>query len=476
MNKLKNPQIWLLILTLIAGAAYMTLKPDQAGTPGLGFPLPRSDNSSDSNLAQNKTSLKISKWVSSNNIPVYYVNAPELPMIDISVTFRAGSAYEPNKPGVASLANSMLVEGTTKYDTEQISEELEAIGAELSSGADLDSASLGLRSLTDTPKLNTALSVFTDVLANANFPQKSFNRLKNQTIESLKLEQQYPENILNRTFYKKIYNKHPYAVPTEGTIESVQKISQQDLVDFYNKYYVNNNAQIALVGAVTPEQARDIAEQISTAIKRGESVNSLPSTDKLSEVSTSHIDFPSTQTHILLGSVGIKRSDPDYFPLIVGNHILGRMPLNSLLFKSIRIDRGLAYSVYSSFSPMQNAGPFFINMQTRNEKANEALNVTKSTLDAFINYGPSDDDLQLAKQNLAGSFPLTISSNSKKLTTISNIGFYNLPLDYLDNYIDNINKVSVDDIKTAFKKHVDLNKLTIVTVGNNSKDSNVNNS
>lgn len=487
MKKMNNTQILLLIITLIAGAAYLLYNPKGPGFssfPGMPIssdykksntdleqqtkpqePLNINDETNDSVKKNNNQSLIIQNWRTTKNIPVFFVPAPELPMIDINVSFKAGSAYGPEKPGIAALTNEMLAEGTKKYNTEQISEQFESIGAEYSAGTSKDSAELGLRSLTDPDKLNLALEVFMDIIQNPSFPSKSFNRLQKQTIESLKLEQQYPENIVSKTFYKEIYNKHPYAIPTNGTIESVEKLTKKDLEDFYNKFYVNNNAQITIVGAVDKKQAEEIANQISAGITNGDGVDILPEVPTSSYLMKQHVDFPSTQTHIIIGSIGIKRSDPDYFPLMVGNHVLGRMPLTSLLFKNIRVDRGLAYSVYSSFVPMLDAGPFFINMQTRNEKSKEALDVTLDTLNNYIENGPSDNELQLAKDNLIGSFPLTIASNSKKIGVVSSIGFYNLPLDYLDTYIDNVNKVTKQDIITAFKKHIDLKNIAIVTVG-----------
>jgi zinc protease len=479
MNKLNKPQIWLLIITLIAGIAYFLSKPTGIITPGL---LPRATDSNINNIkldeqvptadtSMNSSALVVSKWVTDNNVPVFFVQAPELPMVDIALTFKAGSAYIANKPGVAALANAMLPEGTINYSTEEIKQNLEDIGAELGASTGKDSAKLVLRSLSEREKLNTALTLFTDIISNANFPEKSFIRLKKQGIENLKLEQQYPEYVLSKTFYKNVYNDHPYAIPTDGTIETVAQINKDDLIDFYKQYYIKENAMIAMVGDLTPQQAKDVAERISIAIKSGEPAQKLPSVVKLDNAFSKHISFPSTQTHILIGSIGITMNDPDFFALTVGNHILGRLPLSSLLFKNIRVERGLAYSVSSSFIPMQNPGPFLINMQTRNEKADEALTVTLETLNNFINVGPTDVELELAKQNLIGGFPLDIASNSKKLGIISTIGFYNLPLDYLDTYIDNVKKVTQDDIQQAFRKNLDLNKLAIVTVGNNSTDT-----
>ncbi len=454
MKQINKTQIIFIIVTMITGIFYLLFKSEGTTYPGLEVPRAQENN------------LKIENWTTRNNIPVYFVSARELPMIDISVTFRAGSAYSPNQPGVASLTNIMLGEGTKNYDTEEISEIFESIGAEYSSSAGRDSAELSLRSLVESSKLTSALKIYMDILANPNFPNKSFNRVKNNAIESLKLAEQYPETILNKTFFLNIYNEHPYAVPIDGNIETVSKITRDDLLSFYTKYYVTGNAMITMVGDFDINQAKEVAEQISQNIKPGVKSNNLPEVMKLPDSYKQHVDFPSTQTHILVGGIGIKRDDPDYFALQVGNHVLGRMPLTSKLFKNVRIEKGLAYSVYSSFVAMQGAGPFLINMQTRNEKADEALQTTITTLTDFINNGPSQEELEMAKQNLMGSFPLSISSNSKKLSVISTIGFYNLPLDYLDTYIGNINKVTVEDVKMAFNRHVDLNKLAIVTVGN----------
>jgi zinc protease len=459
MNNLKKPQIWLSILVLIFGLAYMMLKSQEPFNKSINEPKILKEPIKTSNLV-------ISKWQTTNNINVYFVNAPELPMVDIQVTFNAGSSYESHKPGLAAFTNSMLLEGTKNLNTEQIHEKLDSVGANFSTGLSRDSASVSLRSLTEQQKFETALEVFNDVLANSNFPNKSFNRIKNQTIEQLKLNEQYPEVISANLFYKTIYKEHPYGVPQNGTIDSIKNITTQDLTNFYSKYYVNNNAQIAIVGALSALQAKNVAENISKHLNPGSKIAALPQVPSEGLSSSQHIEFPSTQTHILLGSIGIKRSDPDYLPLLVGNHLLGKMPLTSLLFKNVRINRGLAYSVSSQFVTMKDAGPFMISMQTRNEKANEALKISTDTLADFIKNGPAPLDLELAKQNLTGQFPVNIASNSNKLDIISNIGFYDLPLDYLDTYINKVNAVTAQEIVKTFNKHINLNQLTVVTVGN----------
>lgn len=477
MNKLKTPQMLLLIMTLICGIAYLLLKTT------MGLNSSNTDNNSFSIKAvqvdhpiaptpdltnPSSKSLTILNWQTSNKINVYFVKASELPMIDIDISFKAGAAYEPTKPGVAALTNAMLNEGTKKYNTEEISDLFESNGAVFSASVSQDSSSVSLRSLIGVDhdkKFEAALDVFNDIIANATFPEKDFKRVKNQTLETLKLNSQYPETISSETFYKTLYPNHPYGIPTDGTIDAVQKLTRKDLVAFYTKYYNSNNAQIAIVGDVTEEQAKNISEKIAKNLKTGPAAVNLPGVLKTNNTVNKHINFPSTQTHILLGSVGIQRNDPDYFALTLGNHVLGTMPLTSLLFKNVRITNGLAYSVSSKFVSLKTPGPFLINMQTRNEKATEALNISKNTLSDFLKNGPTQEQLTMAKQNLIGQFPLTIASNSKKLNTIAYIGFYNLPLDYLDTYVNNINKITREDIITAFNKHINLNNLVVVTVG-----------
>lgn len=465
MQKLNKTQVWFIIFTLVIGACYMLF-----GGKNSTFLSPTSGI--DLSKVKSETSLKISNWKTNNNIPVYFVSAQELPMVDIALTFRAGAAYAPQKPGLAVLTNDMLFEGTKNYNTEQISEIFESLGAEYSAGAGTESANLNLRSLTDKNKLNKSLAVFTDVLANASFPQKSFVRVKNNTLTGLKLQEQYPENILDKKFYKELYKNHPYAIPSDGEIADVEKLNVNDLVNFFKKFYVAENAMISMVGNLSLDEAKAIADKIANSIRSGVRAEDIPTVSDTMVNINKHVDYPSSQTHIMVGSIGIKRSDPDYYALMLGNHVLGSMPLSSLLFKNVRVDKGLAYSVYSTFVPMQDKGPFLINMQTRNEKAKEALSTTLETLSGFITNGPTEEQLILAKQNLTGKFPLTISSNSKKLSAITKIGFYDLPLDYLDTYVDKINQVSAEDIVRAFNKRIELNQLAIVTVGGSSDSDN----
>ena len=282
---------------------------------------------------------------------------------------------------------------------------------------------------------------------------------------ALQGEQQSPESIAEKAFYKALYGKHPYASPVLGTEESVKALARNDVVAFHKKYYVAHNAVVALVGALDRSEAEKLVNELVKGLPDGETPPPLPDVVPLKKSQDIHVDYPSTQTHVLIGQPGMTRDDPDYFVLYVGNHILGGSGLVSRISDEVREKRGLSYSAYSYFFPMRDEGPYILGLQTRNEKTGEAIQVMRETLQKFIDEGPTEKELKASKQNITGGFPLRISSNSKIVNNLSAIGFYNLPLDYLDNFNSKIEAVTVDQIRNTFKRRVHPDKLVTVTVG-----------
>lgn len=249
-------------------------------------------------------------------------------------------------------------------------------------------------------------------------------------------------------------------------MESLQAITRDDVVSQYRRYYVARNATIAIVGALDRKQAEALAEQLTSRMQAGAVAPALPPVPGLNQAADQHIPFPSSQSHILLGQPGMHRGDPDYFPLYVGNHILGGSGLVSLLAEEVREKRGLSYSVSSHFAPMRADGPFVLGAQTKNQQADQARDVMRKTLSDYMERGPTDEELLAAKQNITGSFPLNIASNGKIVEYISMIGFYQLPLDYLDTLVGKVNAVSKEQIKDAFQRRVHPDRFVTVVVGN----------
>jgi len=410
-------------------------------------------------------SPKIEHWQTSNGGRVYFAAAPELAMLDIQVVFDAGSARDGEQSGMALLTNAMLNEGAAGLNTDQIATAFEDVGAQFSNSSQRDMAVLNLRSLTADFALPAALKMFSNVLTQADFPVASFERIKKQMLLGLQAEKQSPAALSSRTFYSHVYDKHVYAAMPAGEEDSVSQLTIDSIRNFYQRYYVAKNAVVVLVGAIDKAQAKLIAEQLLSGLPVGDRAEALDKVPALIKGAIIKREHPSTQTHIMMGQVGMSRHDPDYFSLYVGNHILGGSGLVSRLSNEVREKRGLSYSVYSYFRPMRVQGPYQFGLQTRNDQAGEALDVMKATLKEFTDNGPTKEELIAAKQNITGGFALRVDSNRKIAGYLAMIGFYGLPLEYLENFKDKVNAVTVEAIKDAYIRRVDVDKMITVMVG-----------
>jgi len=411
----------------------------------------------------------IQYWETENGTRVYFVPAPDLPMVDVSVVFEAGSARDGEKFGLADLTNSLLNEGANGLSADQIAEQFANLGAQFSASITRDMASVDLRSLSDAELLQPALDLFATVLAKPDFTAEPFERIRQQTLANLKYQQQTPDSIASKAFYKAIYGTHPYAISASGTTETVTALTQADIKTFHQQYYVAKNAVIAIVGALDRKQAEQLVNTVTAQLPTGKVAPDLPPVSPLESAKNIHIHHPSTQTHILMGQVGMARHDPDYFTLYVGNHILGGSGLVSRLSDEVREKRGLSYGIYSYFSPLRVAGPFILNVKTRNDQKLEALTVVQNTLKDFVENSVTEEELIAAKKDITGGFPLKIKSNSSIISYLAVIGFYQLPLDYLHKFNAQIEAVTVDMIKDAFKRRLLLDKMLIVTVGDDAE-------
>ncbi|MEJ2612105.1 MAG: pitrilysin family protein [Candidatus Thiodiazotropha sp.] len=407
----------------------------------------------------------IETWQTSNGAKVLYVHAPEIPMVDVRVVFDAGSARDGDKSGVTLFTNSLLNEGAGEWSAYQIAERLEGVGAQLDVGSLRDMAWVSVRSLTEPKALNVSLDTLSKVMAKPRFTEEDMERQRQAILAGLIQGEQSPGTIGTKQLYKLVFGDHPYAADPAGTTESVQSITREDIQQTHQRLYVARNALVAIVGAVDRDQASEIAEQVTRELPAGEPASSLPPVNSLQKAVVKQIPFPSTQSHLYLGQPGMKRGDKDYIPLYVGNHILGGSGLVSKLSHEVREKRGLSYSVYSYFLPMRQIGIFQLGLQTKNEQVNEALQVLKDTLGRYIEEGPTEAELLAAKQNITGGFPLRIASNSKIVEYLAVIGFYNLPLDYLDTFVDKVRAVTREEIHDAFKRRVDPERLVLVQVG-----------
>ena len=409
--------------------------------------------------------VDIKEWHTDNGARVLYVYAPELPMVDINLVFAAGSAYDGNNYGIAALTSAMMDEGTVNMNTDAIAETFENVGAIFGSGAGRDQASLSLRSLTQAQYLTPALKAFSEVIAHPTFPQKNLTRVKTETQTAIKERMQNPSAIASETFSQLVYGSYPYAHPVIGDSKTVDAITKNQIKQFYKQYYVGNNALIVIVGDVKREQAEQIANQIIAELPAGSKATALEPASINAGPIDKHIQYPATQTYIRIGNLATKYNNPINYALSVGNYILGGGPLVSKLFSEVREKRGLSYNVRSGFNLQQENGTFAISLQARSDHAAEAITVSRDVLQNFIKNGPTTTEVEKAKQSVIDSFINRLQGNGRILSAVSMIGFYNLPLDYLDTYRKKVKQVTLDDINQAFRKTINPEQLITVTVG-----------
>ena len=408
----------------------------------------------------------IQHWQSASGAKVLFVENHDIPMLDVAVSIPAGSSFDAaDKSGVAGLTHHLLELGAEGLNEDDIARGMADIGAQFGGGFDQDRASMSLRTLSSAAQRDKALDIMARVLQRPLFPEAILAREKARVIAALKEAETKPENIADKAFHKAVFGTHPYALPVSGEVASVEKITAQDLSGFYHAHYRAAGAVVAIMGDVTRAQAEAIAQQLTEKLPSSDAPAALPAVAMQIPASEQRIAHPASQSHILIGAPGMARSDPDYFPLYVGNHILGGGGFVSRLMSEVREKRGFAYSVYSYFMPLKQPGAFQIGLQTKKAQADEALQLVRNTLAGFIAKGPTEKELLAAKQNIIGGFPLRIDSNRKILDYLSIIGFYNLPLAYLDDFTRKVEQVNVTQIRDAFSRHINPQAMATVIVG-----------
>jgi len=422
--------------------------------------------------------LNIQHWTLDNGARVYFVENHAIPVFDVSVDFDAGARRDQvGKTGTASITNGMLARGirqatlsdgsTESAMTEsEISDALADLAAQRGGGPGSDRAGMSIRTLSTPAERDQSIRLLARLLAHPSIPDDFLRRDKARTISSIKEALTKPESIADKAFWRLAYNGHPYA--NEATVETVEAITRDDLLEFHQTHYVANRAVIAMIGDVSREQANAIAIELTRRLPQGGPLAEIPAVTP-SVATEQRFPHPASQSHILIGMPALARGDKDFFALTVGNYILGGGGFVSRIYRQVREQRGLAYSSYSYFNPMAQPGPYIAGLQTRKDQTDEALKVVRETIATFLRDGPTDAELKAAKDNLIGGFALRIDNNRKILENLSMIGYHQLPLDYLDTWTTQVNRVSVADIRTAFARKLSLDRMVTVVVGAETK-------
>ena len=428
-------------------------------------------------LSSAQATLPIEQLESFNGAKAYLVQTKSLPMVDIEVSIDAGDRYDPvGKSGLADLTASLMnygVRGEQGFLTEaQIADEIADLGANIGLSVSGERATLRIRSLSRKDLRDRAVRLASAMLSAPTYEANIVAREKQRTVTSLLEAETKPEYVLERRFKSMVYGKYPLA--ESPSVKSVNAITSADLVQFHKRFYRSDRMIVSIVGDVDQAQAKEIVQGILKRVPQsGPAIPALPQLQRspvepLAERQVA-IPFDSQQAHIAMGMTAVTRNNPDYFPLLVGNYILGGGGFVSRLMAEVREKRGLAYSVFSYFSPGKDVGIFQAGLQTKSDQGSMALEVMSETIANFIAKGPTDSELAAAKANLINGYPLRIDNNRKLLDNVSSIVWNDLPLDTMEVWTKQVEAVTLDQVTAAFQKYLAMDRMKIVLLGAQNK-------
>jgi zinc protease len=419
--------------------------------------------------------IPIQHWTQPSGAQVWLVESPAIAMLDVQIDFDAGSRRDPPaQAGLASVMADMIDKGlqarggAPALDENALSEAWADLGAQFGAGASADRMNFSLRSLTEPDLLDKAVALAARQIAEPAFPEPVWQRERERLNAAIRESNTRPATLAGRAYMQAVYGTHPYGY--EATEATLARISVADMRAAHAAGVVACRARISMVGAVTRMQADAIAARLLSRLPQAPCASlpplpAVPEVQPLVEAKEIRIPFDSAQAHVLIGQPGFKRADPDYFALTVGNYILGGGGFVSRLTNEVREKRGLSYGVSSHFSPGLHAGSFTVALQTRPDQAAQAVALVHEVVKDFVANGPTGAELQAARDNLIGGFALRIDSNRKLLGNIAGIAWNELPLDYLDTWTQQIGKVTVADIKAAFARKLQPQKMVTVILG-----------
>ena len=423
-------------------------------------------------------SLPIQHWTQPSGARVFLVESHAIPMVDVQIDIDAGSRRDPvAQAGLASVMTGQMANGTRAepqgqgpypqaMDENQIGEAWADLGASFGGSAGGDRMSFGLRSLSFPDLLDKAVALAARQMAHPAFPEAMWLRDRERISASIRESLTKPGTVVQQRFAQAVYGNHPYGQIT--TPETLSRIGVQDLKTLHAQALRPCRATVSVVGALSRAQTDALVQRLLAQWPQESGCQRLPPVPEVAPLAAAQsltLSFDSAQAHVLMGQPGYKRDDPDFFALLVGNHILGGGGFVSRLTQQVREKRGLSYSVYSAFSPALHAGAFTVGLQTRPDQAEQALAVAQEVVRGFVSDGPTEAELQAAKSNLIGGFALRIDSNRKLLDNVANIAWNQLPLNYLDTWTAQIDKVSADHVRRAMARVLQPERMVTVVLG-----------
>tara|TARA_B100000315_G_scaffold8981_1_gene8842 strand:- start:16706 stop:18139 length:1434 start_codon:yes stop_codon:yes gene_type:complete len=409
------------------------------------------------------------KTVLKSGMLIYTLEDHELPLFTINAVIKTGAIYEPEeKTGLASMTGSVLRSGGTKsMSWEEIDGKLEFIAGsvETNIGSDSGAASLSVM----TKDIDEGLKIFADVLMHPVFAQEKIDITKNQAVEAIRRENDNPGMVARREFRKLLYRDHPYG--RKSTIESVSSITREDMIAFHKKYYHPNNVMLGITGDFNKKEIIEKIQMVFKDWKKKEvAFPEVPPVKKDLKRSVNYVYKDVKQSVIRLGHMGLDYRNPDHYAVMLMNYILGGGSFQSRMMQDIRNDRGLAYSVWSYFQlGMRDIGVFASGSGTKLQSTVTVISRIEDIIREMRESPVKDEELKNAKEYIINSFVFKFTSTARIVNRFLTFEYYGLPTDYLKTYLDNIRKVTKEDILRVAQKYLKPDQTVILVVGNKEK-------
>lgn len=402
-----------------------------------------------------------------NGLQVVAVSHHEQPAVSLRLLVRAGSAQDPsNKPGVAYLAASLLDQGTTTKNAEQVASTIDSIGGAIGAGAGSDITFINAAVMKDS--LGLALDLVSDLARHPAFANEEIDRQRQQIVSGLKVSYDDPDYLAGIVFDRLVYGFHPYGRPDSGTPESIAAVTRDDLLAFHKRWFGANNAILAIVGDVSADEAFQGAERAFGSWERVQQPAVKAEEPPPPTRRVVIIDRPgAAQTEIRVGNIALPRRHPDYLALDIATKILGGEGGNRL-HRVLRSERGLTYGASADLNALKDTGQIVAETDTRSEKTAEALRLMVEEIVRLQRQRVQQRELSDAQEYLTGSFPLTVETPSAIALQVLNAVFFGLDLNELQTYRERVNATTVDDIQRVAQQYLRPDKLSIVLVGDAS--------
>ncbi|AOA58626.1 M16 family metallopeptidase [Acinetobacter larvae] len=397
-----------------------------------------------------------------------FVATQALPIVDIQLTFNAGSAQDEyigkGLYGLSSLAARLMTEGTDQYSAAEVANRFESLGASFSVSSYRDMFVIRLRSLSDPQHLQPAIDLMLHILNHATFKRSDLSMMLSSSRVGQKQVQENPISLRSFQFYRSVYQEHPYAYPSAGTNLSLTKITREHLQQFRQQLLVKQNMSIALTGHLSTQQASDIANKISNSLATGQKAPSLAAANAPQHFNVQYIPASGQQAYVMMGHLAVDYADPDRVALEVANQILGGKGLNSILMRELRVKHGLTYGIYSQLSALQARGVFQISYSTALDDLIFSLTLSHRALIDFVEQPIDQTALDDVKAGMLRAFPMSFSSNERINAQIAAMAFYDLPNTYLKDYQQQLSSLTAKQIHQAVQRHLHPDQLTLVVV------------